>query len=98
MAAPIIHLDHVSKRFGDNVAVNDVSFEVQPGRCLGWLGPNGSGKTTLIRCILGLARVSSGTIEVRGHPIPAETRRALERVGGIVEEPRSTPTSRAART
>lgn len=91
MADPIIRLDHVSKRFGENVAVNDVSFEVQPGRCVGWLGPNGSGKTTLIRCILGLARVSSGSIEVRGHPIPAETRRALERVGGIVEEPRFYP-------
>ncbi len=91
VADPIIRLDHVSKRFGDNAAVNDVSFEVQPGRCVGWLGPNGSGKTTLIRCILGLARVSSGTIEVRGHPIPAETRQALERVGGIVEEPRFYP-------
>lgn len=88
---PIIRLEHVTKRFGENVAVDDVSFEVRPGRCLGWLGPNGSGKTTLIRCILGLARVSSGAIEVRGHPIPAETRRALARVGGIVEEPRFYP-------
>ncbi len=91
MADPIIHLEHVTKRFGENVAVDDVSFEVMPGRCLGWLGPNGSGKTTLIRCMLGLARASSGSIAVRGYPIPAQGRRALERVGAIVEEPRFYP-------
>jgi len=64
---------------------------VPRGRCLGWLGPNGSGKTTLIRCMLGLARTSSGTIEVRGQPMPSGSRLALERVGGIVEEPRFYP-------
>ena len=92
---PIIRLDHVSKRFGENVAVNDVSFEVRPGRCLGWLGPNGSGKTTFVRCILGLARVSSGAIEVRGHPIPAGD---AGRWSGWARSSRSrasTPTSRA---
>ena len=91
MTAPIIRLEHVTKRFGANVAVDDVSFEVTPGRCLGWLGPNGSGKTTLIRCMLGLARPSSGAIEVRGDPVPSQGRRALERVGAIVEEPRFYP-------
>ena len=91
MTAPIIRLEHVTKRFGANVAVDDVSFEVTPGRCLGWLGPNGSGKTTLIRCMLGLARPSSGAIEVRGYPVPSQGRRALERVGAIVEEPRFYP-------
>ena len=88
---PIIRLRGVTKRFRTKVAVSDVSFDVTPGRCLGWLGPNGSGKTTLIRCMLGLARVSSGSIEVRGHSMPDEARRALERVGGIVEEPRFYP-------
>lgn len=88
---PIIRLRGVTKRFRTKVAVSDVSFDVMPGRCLGWLGPNGSGKTTLIRCMLGLARVSSGSIEVRGHSMPDEARRALERVGGIVEEPRFYP-------
>jgi ABC-type multidrug transport system ATPase subunit len=81
----------VSKRFGSTQAVVDVTFDVRRGRCIGWLGPNGSGKTTLIRCMLGLARPSAGTIQVRGHPVPAETRQALERVGGLVEEPRFYP-------
>jgi ABC-2 type transport system ATP-binding protein len=88
---PIIRLRNVTKRFGSAVAVNDVSLDVQPGRCLGWLGPNGSGKTTLIRMMLGLARPTSGHIELRGHPIPRELRLALSRVGGIVEEPRFYP-------
>ena len=88
---PIIRLEGVTKRFGSKVAVDDVTIDVPRGRCLGWLGPNGSGKTTLIRCMLGLARASSGTIEVRGQPMPGGSRLALERVGGIVEEPRFYP-------
>jgi ABC-2 type transport system ATP-binding protein len=87
----IIALERVSKRFGSTKAVTDVTFDVARGRCLGWLGPNGSGKTTLIRCMLGLARPSEGTIHVRGHRLPEESRQALERVGGIVEEPRFYP-------
>ena len=88
---PIIRLEGVTKRFGSKVAVDDVTIDVPRGRCLGWLGPNGSGKTTLIRCMLGLARASSGAIEVRGQPMPGGSRLALERVGGIVEEPRFYP-------
>jgi ABC-2 type transport system ATP-binding protein len=87
----IISLEGVSKTFGKTVAVSDVSFEVKPGSCLGWLGPNGSGKTTLIRCMLGLARPSAGSIHVRGFAIPKDVRKALQRVGGIVEEPRFYP-------
>jgi ABC-2 type transport system ATP-binding protein len=90
-AETIIALEHVSKRFGSTRAVVDVSFDVTRGRCVGWLGPNGSGKTTLIRCMLGLARVSEGKITVRGHQVPVERRRALERVGAIVEEPQFYP-------
>jgi ABC-2 type transport system ATP-binding protein len=90
-AETIIALERVSKRFGSTKAVTEVTFDVPRGRCLGWLGPNGSGKTTLIRCMLGLARVSEGAIHVRGHRIPEEGRKALERVGGIVEEPRFYP-------
>ena len=88
---PIIRLERVTKRFRSKVAVDDVSFDVARGRCLGWLGPNGSGKTTLIRCMLGLARVSSGSISVRGHAMPGAAGAALQRVGGIVEEPRFYP-------
>ena len=91
MADTIISLEHVSKNFGSKAAVSDVTFDVLAGRCVGWLGPNGSGKTTLIRCMLGLARPSSGSIQVRGFELPKDVRPALERVGGIVEEPRFYP-------
>jgi ABC-2 type transport system ATP-binding protein len=90
-AEPIIRLDGVTKRFGRTVAVDDVTIDVPRGRCLGWLGPNGSGKTTLIRCMLGLARPTAGTIHVRGRAVPGDVRSALAGVGAIVEEPRFYP-------
>jgi ABC-2 type transport system ATP-binding protein len=90
-AEPIIRLAGVTKRFGRTVAVDDVTIDVPRGRCLGWLGPNGSGKTTLIRCMLGLARVTAGTIHVRGREVPEDVRKALAGVGAIVEEPRFYP-------
>ena len=90
-AEPIIRLTGVTKRFGRTVAVDDVTIDVPRGRCLGWLGPNGSGKTTLIRCMLGLARPTSGTIHVRGREVPRDVRAALAGVGAIVEEPRFYP-------
>ncbi len=90
-AQSIIRLQGVTKRFGRTVAVDDVTIDVPRGRCLGWLGPNGSGKTTLIRCMLGLARVTAGTIHVRGSEVPRQVRTALAGVGAIVEEPRFYP-------
>jgi ABC-2 type transport system ATP-binding protein len=87
----IIQLDHVSKRFGQKLAVNDVTVDVPRGRCFAWLGPNGCGKTTLIRMMLGLAHPSAGTISLRGFVVPKDIRAALSRVGGIVEEPRFYP-------
>jgi ABC-2 type transport system ATP-binding protein len=88
---PVISLNNVTKRFGQHVAVDSVTIDVPKGRCYAWLGPNGCGKTTLIRMMLGLARVSSGEIKVRGLSVPGHTREALSRVGGIVEEPRFYP-------
>jgi ABC-2 type transport system ATP-binding protein len=65
--------------------------DVPRGRCFAWLGPNGCGKTTLIRMMLGLAQPTAGRIHLRGCEVPREIRRALSRVGGIVEEPRFYP-------
>ena len=88
---PVISLNNVTKRFGQNVAVDSVTIDVPRGQCFAWLGPNGCGKTTLIRMVLGLARASSGSIQVRGLSVPGETQQALSRVGAIVEEPRFYP-------
>jgi ABC-2 type transport system ATP-binding protein len=63
---PCISVQGLTKRFGDFTAVNDVTFEVQPGEVVGYLGPNGSGKTTTIRMLCGLMQPSAGAIQVLG--------------------------------
>jgi ABC-2 type transport system ATP-binding protein len=78
----------LTKRFGSNVAVNDVDLLVPRGCAFGYLGPNGAGKTTLIRTLLGLTRADGGTMALLGIPVPADRSRALARVGAIVDEPR----------
>ena len=81
----------LTKRFGTNVAVNDVELLVPRGVAFGYLGPNGAGKTTLIRTLLGLTHADGGTMSVLGIPLPSQRDRALARVGAIVDEPRFHP-------
>ena len=81
----------LAKRFGTNVAVDDVELLVPRGSAFGYLGPNGAGKTTLIRTLLGLTRADAGTMALLGISVPAERSRALARVGAIVDEPRFHP-------
>jgi len=76
------------KRFGENVAVNDVELLVPRGCAFGYLGPNGAGKTTLIRVLLGLTRADGGSMALLGHQVPKDRAVALARVGAIVDEPR----------
>jgi len=78
----------LTKRFGENIAVNDVELLVPRGSAFGYLGPNGAGKTTLIRVLLGLTHADAGTMQLLGHAIPRHRDRALARVGAIVDEPR----------
>jgi ABC-2 type transport system ATP-binding protein len=78
----------LTKRFGDNVAVNDVELLVPRGCAFGYLGPNGAGKTTLIRVLLGLTHADAGTMSLLGFSVPRHRDRALARVGAIVDEPR----------
>jgi ABC-2 type transport system ATP-binding protein len=78
----------LTKRFGDNVAVNGVELLIPRGCAFGYLGPNGAGKTTLIRVLLGLTRADAGTMSLLGYPVPKERASALARVGAIVDEPR----------
>jgi ABC-2 type transport system ATP-binding protein len=64
-----IEVDHMTKKFGDFVAVNDVSFNVAQQEIFGLLGPNGAGKTTLIRMMTTLLSVTSGTARIGGHDV-----------------------------
>ena len=69
---PLVYLDHVTKNYGHEVALMDVSLNIHPGRIIGLLGPNGSGKTTIIKLINGLLQPSLGNIYIHGQlPSPA---------------------------
>jgi len=90
-AQPAVETHGLTKRFGTNVAVDEVELLVPRGSAFGYLGPNGAGKTTLIRTLLGLTRAAGGTMSLLGSPVPAQRNRALARVGAIVDEPRFHP-------
>src|ERR1700712_3140895 len=85
----------LTKRYGDKIAVEDLSFTVQPGLVTGFLGPNGAGKSTTMRMILGLDAPTSGTVTVNGKPYAAHAR-PLHEVGALLEA-RAIHTGRSAR-
>ena len=62
LVASLFEVRHLSKRYGEAAVVNDVSFSMAPGECLGVIGPNGAGKTTTIRMCLGLTAPDGGSI------------------------------------
>jgi ABC-2 type transport system ATP-binding protein len=72
------------KKYGDSVAVNGLTFDVQPGLVTGFLGPNGAGKSTTLRMVLGLDAPTQGTVTVNGRPYN-QHRRPLHEVGALLE-------------
>jgi ABC-2 type transport system ATP-binding protein len=80
----VLEVCNLSKRYGRTVAVDDLSFAVEPGRVTGFLGPNGAGKTTTMRALLGLLRPSAGEALVDGRP-PAEMGDPLRTIGAALE-------------
>ncbi len=81
MSDIVIDVDKLTKRFGDFTAVNHVTFNVQAGEVLGYLGPNGSGKTTTIRMLLGLLQPSDGEATVLGYNIRTQAESIRPLVG-----------------
>src|SRR6266446_2475011 len=69
MTEPAIHLERLSKSYGEITAVDDLSFTIAPGTIFGFLGANGAGKTTTIRMLCGLARPTGGQGNIGGHDI-----------------------------
>src|SRR4051812_12054827 len=80
---PIVELQHVRKVYDTKVAVEDLSFSVEPGTMFGLLGPNGSGKTSSIRMMIGITLPDSGSVSLFGRPF---NRSVLARVGYLPEE------------
>jgi ABC-2 type transport system ATP-binding protein len=80
----VIEVQGLTKRYGDNLAVDDLSFTVRPGRVTGFLGPNGAGKSTTMRLILGLDAPTRGAVTVNGRPYRRHTA-PLQEVGALLE-------------
>jgi ABC-2 type transport system ATP-binding protein len=81
MADEVIVAHGLTRRFGDFTAVDHVSFTIQAGEVVGYLGPNGSGKTTTIRMLLGLLRPSEGEAKVLGYDVVRQAEQVRARVG-----------------
>jgi len=78
-----IEVDHIVKRYGEFVAVDDISFSVKDGEIFGLLGPNGAGKSTLIRMMTTLIPISSGTARVAGHDVASDPDDVRHTIGVI---------------
>jgi ABC-2 type transport system ATP-binding protein len=91
----MIEASDLTKKFGDTLAVDHLSFSVQPGRVTGFLGPNGAGKSTTMRIILGLDHPTSGSATIDGKPY-AQLAAPLRKVGALLEA-KSVHTGRSAR-
>jgi ABC-type multidrug transport system ATPase subunit len=85
--ALIIEVNHLSKKFGNTVAVNDLSFTVNKGDVYGFLGQNGAGKSTTIRMLLTLIHPTSGEINLFGKKLDANRSNILQQVGAVIEKP-----------
>src|ERR1700754_1529138 len=84
----IIEVENLVKRYGEHIAVNEVSFAVEEGEIFGILGPNGAGKTTTVECVEGLRKRDGGTIKVLGYD-PARDRAELtQRLGVQLQDAR----------
>ncbi len=87
----LIETTHLIKRYGEKVAVNDVSFTVQAGEVFGFLGPNGAGKTTTIKMIVGLLQPSAGSVKIAGYDVQAQSLQAKSLTGFVPDTPNLYP-------
>ncbi len=87
MTQPVLEATHLTRTFGDFVAVDDATFTLQPGEIVGFLGPNGAGKTTTIKMLTGLLGPSSGAARVAGYDIVAQPLEAKARIGYVPDTP-----------
>ncbi|MCA9940501.1 MAG: ABC transporter ATP-binding protein [Anaerolineales bacterium] len=81
----VVRVRELSKQFGDNRALDAVSFEMKQGEVVGYVGPNGSGKTTTMRILLGLLPPDGGSIEIFGHDVQREFAHIGPRLGAVLD-------------
>ena len=82
-----IIVSHLSKRYGEHTAVDDISFTIEKGHVYGFLGPNGAGKSTTMNILTGCLAASSGQVLIDGHDIFEESKQAKRKIGYLPEQP-----------
>lgn len=83
----MIEVEHLSKIYGSSPAIQDVTFEVEPGEILGFLGPNGAGKTTTMRILTGYLPATSGSARIAGYDVHEDSMAVRQRIGYLPETP-----------
>ena len=83
----VLECNNLKKQIKNKIIVQDISFSINKGDVVGLLGPNGAGKTTIIKLILGLIKISEGTVFINGYNIETDFIKAIDKVGAIVESP-----------
>ena len=83
----LIEINHLVKKYGEHVAVDDLTLTVEPGKIYGFLGPNGAGKSTTMNMITGYLGATSGEVKINGHDIFADPQEANKCVGYLPEIP-----------
>lgn len=87
MPTPAISLQGLTKYYGRDLGVADVTFDVFPGEVIGFLGPNGAGKTTTMRCLVGLLNITSGRAEILGQEVGVTATGLRARIGYLPGSP-----------
>lgn len=87
MEKVVLEIKNVSKSFGRTKIIDNLTFSVNSGEIFGFLGPNGAGKTTTMKMVLGLIPFSDGDICINGYSIKKDFEKAMQNVGGIIENP-----------
>lgn len=84
---PILNIVNLTKKYGDRIAVNNLSLSVFPGQIMGFLGANGAGKSTTIKMLTGLAHITSGNAFICGYSVKTSFEQAIKNVGAMIETP-----------
>ena len=83
----MLEIDHLTKRFGDKVAVDDLTLHIAPGEIYGFIGHNGAGKTTTIKCVVGIMQFDAGIVRIDGHSIVEDPLTCKQAIAYIPDNP-----------
>jgi ABC-2 type transport system ATP-binding protein len=83
----VIEVKHLRKKYGDHVAIDDLSFDIEPGKVYGFLGPNGAGKSTTMNIMTGYLGATSGEVKINGYDIIKQPEKAKQQIGYLPEIP-----------